>query len=259
MDDYEGRPHWGKRHFQKAATLAPRYPEWDRFQAARARLDPSGVFQNEYARALGRSGPVELRAVTALTLSRPCTSAGGRIRPVFVLAAKPRTRHDARHERTAARRDRDLPGRPADRRDRAGRGVPHGGRARSAGLLGRARGGEPGHGALLDRRPRASTARSPAAAARSTRCSSPAAPGVAGVPGRAPRLLAARGREALAAGVLGLHRHVPAGRSRAAGGPSRHDALGRAATLLAEQYPVRDRRAGPHLRARRRRCTPPPA
>jgi L-gulono-1,4-lactone dehydrogenase len=54
MDDYDGRPHWGKRHFQSAATLAPRYPEWDRFQAARARLDPHGVFQNEYARrALG--------------------------------------------------------------------------------------------------------------------------------------------------------------------------------------------------------------
>ena len=56
MDDYEGRPHWGKRHFQKAATLAPRYPEWDRFQAARARLDPGGLFQNEYARRV--LGPV---------------------------------------------------------------------------------------------------------------------------------------------------------------------------------------------------------
>jgi len=50
MDDYEGRPHWGKRHFQSAATLAPRYPEWDRFQSVRARLDPGGTFQNEYAR-----------------------------------------------------------------------------------------------------------------------------------------------------------------------------------------------------------------
>ena len=57
MDDYEGRPHWGKRHFQKAATLAPRYPEWDRFQAVRSRLDPTGVFQNEYAqRVLGPIG-----------------------------------------------------------------------------------------------------------------------------------------------------------------------------------------------------------
>jgi FAD/FMN-containing dehydrogenase len=57
MDDYDGRPHWGKRHFQKAATLAPRYPEWDRFQAARAQLDPGGLFQNEYAsRVLGPVG-----------------------------------------------------------------------------------------------------------------------------------------------------------------------------------------------------------
>jgi L-gulonolactone oxidase len=57
MNDYEGRPHWGKRHFQSAATLAPRYPEWDRFQAARARLDPEGRFQNEYTqRVLGPVG-----------------------------------------------------------------------------------------------------------------------------------------------------------------------------------------------------------
>ena len=33
MDDYDGRPHWGKRHFQTAATLAPRYPDWEAFQA----------------------------------------------------------------------------------------------------------------------------------------------------------------------------------------------------------------------------------
>jgi L-gulono-1,4-lactone dehydrogenase len=54
MDDYGGRPHWGKRHYQSAATLRPRYPEWDRFQAVRARLDPEGRFQNDYAdRVLG--------------------------------------------------------------------------------------------------------------------------------------------------------------------------------------------------------------
>jgi FAD-linked oxidoreductase len=50
MDDYEGRPHWGKRHYQSAATLRERYPEWDRFQAVRARLDPDGVFANDYTR-----------------------------------------------------------------------------------------------------------------------------------------------------------------------------------------------------------------
>ena len=54
MDDYEGRPHWGKRHFQTAATLAPRYPRWDAFQRARDELDPGRVFTNEYAsRVLG--------------------------------------------------------------------------------------------------------------------------------------------------------------------------------------------------------------
>ncbi len=50
MDSYAGRPHWGKRHYQGAATLRERYPEWDRFQAVRARLDPDGVFVNDYTR-----------------------------------------------------------------------------------------------------------------------------------------------------------------------------------------------------------------
>jgi L-gulonolactone oxidase len=54
MDEYGGRPHWGKRHFQSAATLAPRYPGWADFQAARDELDPNRVFTNEYAeRVLG--------------------------------------------------------------------------------------------------------------------------------------------------------------------------------------------------------------
>jgi L-gulonolactone oxidase len=54
MDSYGGRPHWGKRHFQTAATLAPRYPAWAEFQAARDELDPTRAFSNEYAaRVLG--------------------------------------------------------------------------------------------------------------------------------------------------------------------------------------------------------------
>jgi L-gulono-1,4-lactone dehydrogenase len=54
MDDYGGRPHWGKRHFQAAATLAPRYPEWAAFQRARDTLDPNRNFANEYTeRVLG--------------------------------------------------------------------------------------------------------------------------------------------------------------------------------------------------------------
>ena len=50
MDGLGGRPHWGKRHFQTAATLAPRYPGWDGFQSVRRRLDPDGVFANDYVR-----------------------------------------------------------------------------------------------------------------------------------------------------------------------------------------------------------------
>jgi L-gulonolactone oxidase len=48
MDDYDGRPHWGKLHFQTAATLAPRYPRWNEFISARDRLDPAGTFRNDY-------------------------------------------------------------------------------------------------------------------------------------------------------------------------------------------------------------------
>jgi L-gulonolactone oxidase len=54
MDRFEGRPHWGKLHNQSAATLAPRYLEWDRFARLRARLDPDGRFANAYLdRVLG--------------------------------------------------------------------------------------------------------------------------------------------------------------------------------------------------------------
>ena len=54
MDELGGRPHWGKRHFQTAVTLRPRYPDWDRFLAVKARLDPDGRFANAYTeRVLG--------------------------------------------------------------------------------------------------------------------------------------------------------------------------------------------------------------
>jgi L-gulonolactone oxidase len=50
MDEYEGRPHWGKRHYQSAATLRSRYPEWDRFAEIRERFDPERRFENDYLR-----------------------------------------------------------------------------------------------------------------------------------------------------------------------------------------------------------------
>ncbi|WP_328612079.1 D-arabinono-1,4-lactone oxidase [Amycolatopsis sp. NBC_00345] len=64
MDDYDGRPHWGKRHYQTAATLRGRYPGWDRFQAVRARLDPHGLFTNDYV--LRTLGPVDHTAVQSI-------------------------------------------------------------------------------------------------------------------------------------------------------------------------------------------------
>ena len=55
--DFDGRPHWGKRHFLTAETLAPRYPDWSRFLDVRKRLDPQGRFANEYTdRMLGPIG-----------------------------------------------------------------------------------------------------------------------------------------------------------------------------------------------------------
>lgn len=61
MDGLGGRPHWGKRHFQTAATLAPRYPGWDAFQAARAELDPHGRFTNDYVRRVLGPPPAATR------------------------------------------------------------------------------------------------------------------------------------------------------------------------------------------------------
>lgn len=62
-NQYGGRPHWGKRHFQTAETLAQRYPEWDRFQAVRSRFDPDGRFANDYTdRVLGSAGAAKVPA-----------------------------------------------------------------------------------------------------------------------------------------------------------------------------------------------------
>lgn len=56
MADLDGRPHWGKLHWRTAEDLAPAYPEWDRFQRVRARMDPHGVFENAATRRV--LGPV---------------------------------------------------------------------------------------------------------------------------------------------------------------------------------------------------------
>jgi L-gulono-1,4-lactone dehydrogenase len=50
MRGLDGRPHWGKLHYQDAESLRPRYPLWDRFAAVRDRLDPERRFTNAYLR-----------------------------------------------------------------------------------------------------------------------------------------------------------------------------------------------------------------
>lgn len=50
--EHQGRPHWGKKHTLKAPELAELYPEWDAFGRIRRRMDPDGVFMNDYLREL---------------------------------------------------------------------------------------------------------------------------------------------------------------------------------------------------------------
>jgi FAD/FMN-containing dehydrogenase len=49
---HHGRPHWGKLHSLTSRELCDLYPQWDRFQAVRTRLDPQGRFLNQYLRRL---------------------------------------------------------------------------------------------------------------------------------------------------------------------------------------------------------------
>jgi FAD-linked oxidoreductase len=51
---YQGRPHWGKIHYQRAEALSGLYPHHEDFVAVRDRLDPDRMFTNPYLdRVLG--------------------------------------------------------------------------------------------------------------------------------------------------------------------------------------------------------------
>jgi FAD/FMN-containing dehydrogenase len=52
FQEYGGRPHWAKKHTMAADDLMPLYPRWDRFIAARRRMDPDGLFLNPYLERL---------------------------------------------------------------------------------------------------------------------------------------------------------------------------------------------------------------
>jgi len=48
MLEFSGRPHWAKQFSVGPERLREMYPQWDRFQALRARLDPERRLRNAY-------------------------------------------------------------------------------------------------------------------------------------------------------------------------------------------------------------------
>jgi L-gulonolactone oxidase len=58
-----GRPHWGKLHGLDAPVLRERYPRFDEFVALRDRLDPRGLFTNDYLDRVLGPPPVAARSV----------------------------------------------------------------------------------------------------------------------------------------------------------------------------------------------------
>ena len=51
--DFEGRPHWGKRHYMTKENLASIYGEgWENFWQTQQKTDPDGLFVNTYMQNL---------------------------------------------------------------------------------------------------------------------------------------------------------------------------------------------------------------
>ena len=88
MNDYAGRPHWGKLHYQSSHTLAPRYPEWHDVPRLARQARPRGHVPQPVSR------PGARRAVAAATLGgSPSGEFDERMaHPDRVVHAKPRRR-----------------------------------------------------------------------------------------------------------------------------------------------------------------------
>lgn len=50
MASLDGRPHWAKAHSVTPEGLEESYPKMKEFSAIRQRLDPEGMFLNDYLR-----------------------------------------------------------------------------------------------------------------------------------------------------------------------------------------------------------------
>jgi L-gulono-1,4-lactone dehydrogenase len=57
LRSYDGRPHWGKLHTRTYDDLRTTYKRMDDFRLLRARMDPAGLFSNEYTNRV--FGPIE--------------------------------------------------------------------------------------------------------------------------------------------------------------------------------------------------------
>ena len=73
MDEYGGRPHWGKRHYQSPATLRPRYPEWDRVRRAARALRPGAQVRERLPEAGARMTARRSMGSRARTRSGPAS------------------------------------------------------------------------------------------------------------------------------------------------------------------------------------------
>lgn len=59
MSSFQGRPHWAKPHQLGPNHLRALYPRFDAFIAVLEKVDPKGMFRNEYIRRhfFGEQGP----------------------------------------------------------------------------------------------------------------------------------------------------------------------------------------------------------
>ena len=60
---YGGRPHWAKIYNAKAQPLNSLYPEWNKFQEIRERLDPEEFFLNEHLAELFGHGENKIKSI----------------------------------------------------------------------------------------------------------------------------------------------------------------------------------------------------
>ena len=111
FDEYGGRPHWGKRHIQTAATLAPRYPEW---ATSAARVTASTPTASSPTRACGGSSGADAVGLDVQEGDRDLGVTVGRLHAASA-PTRPRGKRAPRRGTSARRRRRGRPRRGGPR------------------------------------------------------------------------------------------------------------------------------------------------